>query len=375
MKIVLLVRILWTAGAQKKAIREAKALSELGHETEIIFLRKSQTLNGYEDLLEGVNYSIIVEHNDSLLVPLFDFITGMFAPDRKGDGRIDYNLIKIFPTYIKDKVIDLLICHDQFAGLAGYYAKKKLGISYCVLLHERLDNNRGIILSRLANYYERRTLLHASCLIASTNKIAQTVTQKYAIPCKTNYQGLDLKDFVKFENKENFLISVSMWDEGRKPHVYLDVIEKLPSYKLYLIGNWRSKILLQKFIDEIKERKLEEKVILKRNIKEAELYSFYNRSKFVIRFGFGEYGESHAVFEGLQCGVPVIVNSDLGSSELIKTYGVGKVVEEVTCEAVRDFVLESDNPAVYSAMQSRILTLAKDYTWESHAKTLLEALR
>ena len=68
MKIVILVRILWTAGAPKKAIREAKELLKMGHDVELIFLRKSGTLKGYDDILTEVNYRIIANRNKSVFV-------------------------------------------------------------------------------------------------------------------------------------------------------------------------------------------------------------------------------------------------------------------------------------------------------------------
>ena len=39
MKIIILVRIFWTAGAQKIAIKEARELQSMGHDVELIFLR------------------------------------------------------------------------------------------------------------------------------------------------------------------------------------------------------------------------------------------------------------------------------------------------------------------------------------------------
>ena len=68
-----------------------------------------------------------------------------------------------------------------------------------------------------------------------------------------------------------------MWDYGRKPESYLDIIEKISDFTLYFIGNFRIKELENKFKDEIKKRKLEKKIIMKQGIMESELIELYQK--------------------------------------------------------------------------------------------------
>ena len=98
MKIAILVRILWSAGTQKIAIQEARTLTQMGCDVELIFLRRSKSGEVYGDLLKNINYRVLSENNKSVLVPIYDFITGIFMSSRKGEGRIDYNLIRGFPS-------------------------------------------------------------------------------------------------------------------------------------------------------------------------------------------------------------------------------------------------------------------------------------
>ena len=371
MKIVILVRILWSAGAPKKAIREAKELTQIGHKVELVFLRRSMQLNTYDDLLKDLNWRVITDHNSSILVPLYDYLTGLFSPDRKGEGRLDYNLIRRFPSYIAKDLPDLVICHDQFSGFAGYYAKKKFGIPYIVLMHERVDSNKTGILVKLADHYIKKILVNACGVIASTEKIAKSVRSKYNIACETNYQGFDKVVFKNYFEKENAIIAVSMWDSGRNSTIYLDIIEKLRTFKLFMVGNWRSEKLYENFKEEIKKRSLVDKVLLFRNISEKELNNLYDRAKFVMRFGFGEFGESHAFFEGLQRGLPIIMNSDLGSSEIAKRYAVGLVMNEINTSDILEFITKSDDAVSYTEIQNRILQLIGDFSWESHAQNLI----
>ena len=140
MKICILVRILWSAGTQKFAISEAKALQSMGHDVELVFLRRTVKGNVYDDLLKDIKVFVLSERNESTFVPLYDYITGVFMSNRKGEGRVDYNLIKKFPSFAKDRGYDLIICQDLFAGLAGYYNWKKYGTDYLVIIHEIVND-------------------------------------------------------------------------------------------------------------------------------------------------------------------------------------------------------------------------------------------
>lgn len=368
MKIIILVRIFWTAGAQKIAIKEAKELQLLGHQAELIFLRGKKVLE-YIDLLEGINYKIISETGNSIFSPLYQYITHKFVPDRGVESRVDYNLIKKFPEYIKNEKVDYIICHDQLAGLAGFYAFKKFGVKYSVFIHERLSFNNSI-LGKLWHYYEHKILKNAVKVFTITEKVARTVETMHNTKAITNYPGMDIHKITEFNKKENALIAVSMWDYGRKPEVYLDIIEKIPDFTLYFVGNFRIKELEDEFKDEIKKRKLEKKVIMKQGISEYELLELYQKSKFVIRFGFGEYGLGSAM-EAFQNCDPLIINSDLGTVELVNRYSCGIVLNSISASDIKKFIDENNNENSYKTLQNNIVKLSNDYSWKAHVERLL----
>jgi glycosyltransferase involved in cell wall biosynthesis len=374
MKIVIVVRILWTAGAQKIAIREAMELQSMGYDVEIIFLR-GKKLFEYDELLKNVKYSIMSETGDSILSPLYEYITHKFAPDRGKESRVDYNLLREFPKYIKNKDVDYIICHDQFAGIAGYYSFKKFGIKYSVFIHERLFSGKIFILSRLWHNYERKILKNAIGVFSITEKVAKSVEIIHNVKAIPNYPGMDIIARTDFNKKENALIAVSMWDYGRKPEIYLDIIEKLPDFILYFVGNFRIKELENKSKNEIIKRKLENKVIMKQGISESELLELYQKSKFAIRFGFGEYGPGLSTIEAIQNCIPLIINSDLGIAELIDRYSCGLVLENINIDEIKKYIEEKNNEKSYKELQENIAQLSKDYSWKKHAEKLLDSFK
>ena len=369
MKIVILLRVLWTAGAQKIAIREAKELELMGNQVEVIFL-KGKILPEYDELLKGINYKILSETGDSIFSPIYQYVTNRFMPDRGSESRVDYNLIRKFPSYIKNQNIDYIICHDQLAGLAGYYSYKKFGIRYSVFIHEKISPNDNSILGKLWHNYEHKVLENAVKVFTITEKVAATVKKIQNINAITNYPGMDINKITGFKEKENVLIAVSMWDYGRKPELYLDIIKNIPEFILYFVGNFRIKELENKFKDEVQKRKLEKHVIMKQGIKESELIELYQKSKFVIRFGFGEYGLGSAM-EAIQNCDPIIINSDLGTAELVNKYSCGLVLDNINADDIKKFIDENNNDNSYIVLQENIVKLSNDYSWRKHAEMLI----
>lgn len=369
-RVTILVRILWTAGRPKLAINEARELSAMGHDVTVVFLRKSARVAGYSDLLAGVNHVVLTENNRSPLTPLYDYITGLFSPDRKGDGRIDYNLIREFPAYLRSHGADLLICHDQWAGLSGYYAKKKLGTPYVVYIDERLSTFRGV-LGSVANRIEKRTLREALRVFAINPKVAVSVEQKCGVHAIVDMPGFAPAHLEDYSRKRNALIAVTMWDIGRKPSVYLDVMESLPGYELWMVGNWRDRGFRDTFLPEVSRRRLTDRVQLISGVTEAELDTLYQQAKFFIRFGFGEYGSPVGISEAIERGLPGIVNDDLGNAGLIRDAGAGLVMSQIDANSVRNYIEENDNPTRYPLLQQKVVSLAGRFSWRDHAAGLV----
>lgn len=379
MKIVILVRILWTAGGPKIAIREAESLKRLGHEARLIFLRGSE-LSGYRDLLGNIPYEVLSKDGRALFTPIYDRTTRLFAPDRGPESRVDFNLIRSLPKHLDRRDVDLLICHDQFAGLAGYYAKRQLNIPYSVFLHEHALDYHVPILGRIAHSYVSRVLRNASAIYSVTQKVANSYVNVHGVKSCVNLPGFDLGDSTPFSEKQDYLIAVAMWDGWRKPELYLDIIEALPDFQLHMVGNWRNSDLRRQFLRAVDRRRLSSVVTLHEGVSELELIHLFQLSKFSLRFGFGEEGLGTSVVESIQNGIPVILNRDLGTAEVIDAFGCGLVVNQggvnlnrLDVPTITKFIENYNNRQAYAELQRRVFSLGTSVTWQSHAQRLLPA--
>lgn len=377
MRIGIVVRVLWPTGAPKAAAIQTRVLEKLGYEATLFYLRDSSFTYDYSDLIQGLDYHILHPKHSSWRSRFYDWGTGFFLPDRVGDGRLDFDLLKRFYKDISSFPIDHLICHDQWAGIAGLYAKKRVGIPYSVFVHERLSEFATPILGRLASRWETKSLEGATVLFAPTQKIAQSIQSKYpqlASRIVMNIHGMDWRDEheeVGRQGREKSIIVDSMWDEGRRPLDYLSIANSLPEYKLRFCGHWRSSALRARFIDAATSSKLEN-VSLHQGLSESALMEMYRQSRFMVRFGFGEWGVGASVLQAVQSLTPVIVNAELGTADIIARLGGGAVVR--TMDEVPGAVRAMDNDARFRQLQNELTQIRATYTWERHVKNLVSAI-
>jgi len=374
--IVILLRIFWTAAAQKIAIEEAKVLKTKGFKVTIIFLR-GKVPDEYKEILNGVDHYIASETGNSLLSPVYDYITRLFRPDRSTESRVDFNMIKRFPKIAKKFEPDYVICHDQYSGLAGYYNLKKNGIPYCVIMHERPPDFEVPILGTIAKMYEKKTLKNAHKVYSMTESIAKSVEEVHGIETEVLNYAATAQEFIPFKEKNDSIIAVSMWDRGRYPEIYLKIISALPlSFTLFMVGNWREKSLLEEFRKKMTVMGLDKRVTLLSGLTETELVSIYRKSKFSLRFSFGEVGGGMSVFESVSCGVPVVVNRKLGSANFVESNGLGAVIkggspEDLDIRDITEFITQVNNEIEYRKLQDNCRKALANLSWEKHVETLV----
>ena len=195
----------------------------------------------------------------------------------------------------------------------------------------------------------------------------------HSIEATTNYPGMDTNSVASFDQKENAIIADSFWDYGRRPEIYLDIIAKIPNFVFYLAGNFRIEELEQSVRMKIREKHLENRVFIKKNLRESDLVDLYSKCKFSFRFGFGEYGIG-STMGAIQNSVPLIINSELGISDLVRKYSCGLVLEKIDEMKVQEFISEYNNQTKYGELQQNVTKVSRDYSWKNHVELLVKAI-
>ena len=373
MKIIILVRILWASGAQRTAIEEAKTFIKLGHDVKIVFLREAESGTLFKPLLAGLDWEVLNKGNYSLFTPLYSYLTGAFMPDRRGEGRVDYDLIRKFPRIVKREKPDLIICHDSWSGLAGYYSFRKFKARYYVIVHEKVGRFEIPIIGKIGNWLERRALSHSNGIYAINTRIAQSVWNVYGLKATVNYHGMDIEEYTAYDQKENVILTNATWDSNRAMPQYLDIIQRLDGYKLHMVGRWRSEEVKNNFVSILEKRDLIERVVLMENLSESELVQEYLKAKFFVRFGLNESGNPHGIVSAIAHLVPPIVNSELGISDIIKQNGGGFVIEPNKTEEIIRWIGDNDNIEAYERLQKQETGITTSFNWIKHCELLLES--
>ena len=187
-------------------------------------------------------------------------------------------------------------------------------------------------------------------------------------PVITLYKPVNTDDRPSdMENKANRIVSVSMWDSGRNPFFFIELEKVLDNYEILLLGNWRNQEYYDLFMRSLPKNT---RIKIKTNISEDEKRQLVGESKFLVRFGKMEFGIATAVIESISYGTPVIINSDLGTADIIKSFAAGYVLDSLEPNAVANIILGTSEQK-YLQLLENVSMLKKSWNWEDHVKKLL----
>ena len=142
---------------------------------------------------------------------------------------------------------------------------------------------------------------------------------------------------------------------GKKSIFFIELERVLDNYEILLLGNQRNQDFYDLFMRSLPENI---RIKIKTNISEDEKRLLVGENKFLVRFGKMEYGLTTAVVESISYGTPVIINSELGTADLVQKYKVGFVLQTADPIAVAD-ILTSFREEEYNQMLRNINNLKK----------------
>ena len=212
-----------------------------------------------------------------------------------------------------------------------------------------------------------RVLKNASRLYSVTDKISRDTYERFGIQSVPNPPGFEELGKTDIKNKIQRIVSISMWDTGRNPFFFIELEKVLTDYEILLLGNWRNEEYYDLFTRSLPENT---RIKVKTNISEEEKQSLIGESKFLVRFGDLEYGLATAVVESISYGTPVIINSSLGTADIIKKFEAGYVLDSADPRVVAR-ILSENTEQNYDQLLENVATLRKSRTWKDHTVKLL----
>jgi len=369
MKILIIVRILWPGGVQRTAFAEAKGLMDLGNDVDLVFIRDTSRMRYDTNLKYNVIYKNDIQNR--FIGKILKIITHHYSPQRGSDATVDIDLIYKFERSINKKY-GIIYCFDEFTALFVNRLKKRFNSKIVVLIHE-VALKEGNFLSKLIQKYACKK----SDLILTNTKFNLNLLKEYGYNNSYEmYPGLYCKsNTTDFNEKENIAISVTMWDYGRNPEIFLNIARNLNAGKIVLIGNWADSSYFEEFKNTIKKENLINKLNVTGAVSEEELNEFYLKAKVSIRFGYNEKGPGMGSLESLSYGLPIIYNNGIGIKEILEENINGyKLNENDYLKIANQINILFSNKELWENIHKNNLQLANKYSWELHNMKLNEIL-
>lgn len=369
MKIAIIVRILWPGGVQRIAFAEAEGLINAGHDVDLIFIRDTGRFQYPTNIPIKILYGQDIKKR--FLGKIFERITLHYIPQRGSDATVDLDLIWKTEHTLKNKY-DVVYYFDEFSAFFARKYKKKYGNKVAVIIHE-VALTEGSLVSK---WIQRRALKSADLVLTNTKYNLDLLRQFGYNNAYELYPGLtENPDVTPFSQRENLIISVTMWDYGRRPDVFLGIANKLNKGKILLCGNWANYEYMKSFENKIKNLGLGNKIGVTGQIEENVLQSYYRKAKVAIRFGYNEHGPGMGSLEAISSGIPMIINNGIGAREIIEDGKSGFIVNEEKSEDIAHIIEELlTNEETWTRISNACHQKSFTLSWIEHNKKLSDLI-
>ncbi len=364
MKVLIIVRVLWPGGVQRTAFAEAEGLVKLGDDVDLVFIRDTGRLK----YATKIKYSVIYDNsvNERPLGKILKKITLHYNPQRGTDATVDIDLILKFVRSLRTRY-DIVYCFDEFTGIFSKTIKKSCNSKIVVVIHEVSDRHLS-----LSHFIQKMATRGADAVITNTSYNIDLLRSFKANNAIEIYPGLNItNENISFKDREDLAISVTMWDSGRHPEVFIEIAKNLQRGKLMLIGNWADKSYFNEFKNLIIKSGVQEKLEVTGPVSEGELKAYYLKAKVFIRFGYNEKGPGMGSLEAISYGIPIIWNKGIGINEILQD-GVNGFVSDPFLPfnvAEKTYMIFNDEE-IWNNFHNANLNLANDFTWEKHNEKL-----
>ena len=392
MKIALIIKRLNTkGGAQRQILKLAHELKKRGYDIKLytFFLDKKEC---FQELFEGLDVVSLSEYN---------------PPPYKGGGlKALFSYLRVLwyengaskkLAFMIDPDTDLLHPHDHVMYRVSVYFKKHVKNIPSVWMQNdmptrmwsfwresecKTDMRLPFIKKMfywLVDFYEINMFIKKQDDIVVVDfRDEKWVKEYFGMQAYVVRTGLDIDQFPyrerqPFQNKKIRLLATGIFLVHRRFEDIIDAVKKLRETgydaSLSIIGNpYADREYYQYIKDTIEKLDLGGAVSLLGVVKEEELVSaYYNHDIFVFPNHLQSWGL--AVFEAMATGMPVIVSTSAGASEVLTNAKNALFVEPKhpyqIAEAVKKLV---DSPVLYGnvSKQGRVF-VEGNISWSKYA--------
>jgi glycosyltransferase involved in cell wall biosynthesis len=370
-------RLLWNGGVQRVAIAQIEGLRNRGWIADLFFLRATGDASY---TLPDRSHILLNEEPERRgpVAALSQRITRLFAAHRGEHATVDLDLLWKLRERLDE--YDVTIFNDQYGAILGIYRRLTRGRTYVTMFHEfypkvaRRASRR--VLYPLADLLDAVSILIAPVIVTTSQRTFDRLAR--IVPGKVLLAriGCDIAPArPAIENRDRRQVaSITVWDEGRHPELYLEVARRLPQFTFVLAGGWADEEHFRRFHADAGAVS---NLRITGPISEAERLHLLGSSLVYLRLGFGESGPGMGGLEALGQGSIIVANAGLGISEILTDGTDGFVTEGDTPEAVARTVERIDRMSLeeLDQLSRAAYALAERHSWAAHNAIVEQALR
>ena len=377
MKIGILIDRLNVGGVEKIAIEEVIALRKLGEDAQLVVLReKAVVQDAFSDLLRDVPIVYLDKRlprplRFSFRFPVFSFFSSF---------HLTYPLF--LPFVVKRKEFDYFIVHGTYTCLSAITINKTRKIKFSAFIWDPasyiLDRAYGArFLAPVLWILKKTAYVLDKFLINNMDNVLVGGPAHNAFIHKINprknieviYPSVHL--ISKPLKKDDYVLMVSAWKNGKHPEYILEIVRKLPDIHIKMVGKWIDPLYRQEFEKLVKGNGLAKQIEIVGPVSESELSEYYAHARVLLQTN-DDRGFGMPAMEAAGSGTTFIIPRGQGVCSLFVDGEDGFYTKEKDTETILKLLRQlMENKELATRIGNKAWEKAKNnYSWEKHAQEL-----
>ena len=377
MKIGVLIDRLNFGGVEKIAIEEVIALRKAGEDVSLVILREKAVVeNAFPDLLQDIPIIYLDRRLPRLLrlsfrFPGFHFFSWF---------HLTYPLFLSF--VVKEQEFDYLIVHGTYTSLSAAAFKKLRKIHFSAFIWDpasyilgRVYTGRFLspvlwLMKKVATSFDKflinnmdNVLVGGSAHDAFIHKMNPNKAIEAVYP--------SVHPATKTSKKDNYILMVTAWKEGKHPEYVFEILRKLPDLRIKMVGKWVDPLYKKEFEKAVKTAGYSEQIDIVGEVTEAQLSKFYAKALVLLQTN-DDRGFGMPAMEAAGHGTTFIIPKGQGVCELFTNGVHGYYTKERDTKKIASLLKKLiENKELAKDMgKSAFEQVKSNYSWRRHGEKL-----
>lgn len=391
LRVAILIRSLWPGGFARIAIEEASALTGPGGDAAtVVGFATRENGYRYDDLIRERGARVrLIQFRPRVRRLLRRLLLPLVPAIRDEESSIPLAEIVWWALFDREQY-DVLLCEDQFVGIAGLLRARLRHQPFVLLVAEPISDLEGVRALRvgrnralaravagLLHRSESRILRSARELLFVSARTERLIRERFDLSLGPGtsvlHPGCEVDPSPpRPPTSPPFVLCATKWDLGRRPETAI-AIARQAGVRCVLAGSWAAQSEEARFRARLSGALppgvTPGEVELTGALGQNELDDLFRSAYAYIHWT--PEGFAMGVVEALGHGLPVICTADAGAADLLREGQNGIIVPggdpSAFAAAVRRLI---DDPSAREALARGARASAAELAWPNHARRL-----